>query len=96
MTVQAATRRAVEILGSQKALQIAAKVSQQWVSDAFNGRIKEVSVARAFAIERATGGAVKAAEFAGIAPEPETGASGCDADAPGRSACPPGAGGRAA
>lgn len=83
MTAQIAIRKAIEAAGSQTGLAGLIGRSQNWVSRVASGRIASISVDDAFAIEQATGGAVKAAEFAGIAPAPEAGGE-------------PGEGGRAA
>lgn len=76
-------RRAAALLKGQEKLAAAVGRRQSWVSQVISGRIASISVEDAFAIEEATGGAVKAAEFAGIAPASDAGAE-------------PGEGGRAA
>lgn len=63
MSVQEAFARAVEALGSQKALAASVGRSQAWVSDGVRGALRFVTVTDAFAMERATRGAVSARDF---------------------------------
>lgn len=96
MSTQSAIIRAISIVGSQARLAARIGRSQPWVSDVAAGKIATISVDDAFRIVDATEGAVRIEEFAGLAPAPETEASGSEGDAPARSASTGSAGGRAA
>lgn len=63
MSIESAFRRAVAAAGTQKRLADLIGKSQPWVSDGVSGNKSTISVADAFAIERATGGAVLASDF---------------------------------